>query len=562
MADELFTVQDGNLELHPHVFQWQTMQSHAQTIIDLKGWRGGFSSFAPFWLKQEMERCGPGNNALNYFCAIPTLQAAKKGIIPYVSQVFETYYKIAKLNRVDNIYWTTEDGERRLWGHAQKERTPIAIVYADDPNSFGSMTSIGGIADEIGQKKFKLESWRTLHSRMATQRGRIAPNNAKMGLGFDKDMKCGRMMAGSTVWNLGWLEDLWNDYRRAVLESSAQYVQTLKQASSDEERAWIKADFRRRMYLGLAHNRLHFIRFDSTANPSFPPSEFEEARRDLPDWFFDMRYRAIFRRPAGTIFESWNPQTHLYEPTENFNPDNLPESWPRRVCCDFGKRNFWALFIAHDVKRDRHIVYREYHDSVHSNVERAEQILKIDPRVEWSVAGQISEEDDRIEMMAGGLHPIAPKFKAMWNQIMLVGAAVKNDKLYGFKGACPQFENDMRSFTRPVDDRGEVDWDADPEDHETFHTTACLRYYATWWFSAYGINQAAMNNVRANREKPKATRHRQLDGAPQDLHSKIAYDARLRAGGGMRGNLSGRMRAKRYGLDAGCVSGAHLDISI
>lgn len=555
MADQFFTFdKTGKLTLHLHEHQDRTLYSQSQVTINLKGWRAGGTSLMPFWLMNEMQRCGPGNPALNYFCAMPTLAAGKKALIPEMIRVFCNLYELGIHNKNENTITITPTGDIKLWGHEQRERTAIHFVYADDPTSFGSMTSIGGVADEIGQVKFKLESWRTLESRLMTQRGRIAPGNrhpALRHLGFPKNLKNGRILAASTVWNLGWLQDLWDDYNRDLKLAAKEYVRELRSTLAPQKQA-VKSKFRARWFLGNHTPQLNFIRFESSANPVNSPEELAKLKQAWPDWFYDMRIRAIFRKPAGTIFEHWNPSIHVWKRTENFNPDNLPAKWPRRVAIDFGKRNFWALFIAHDEERDRHIVYRAYHDAQLSNQERAEEIRRLEPNIAWCVAGQISEEEDRAELAAGGLMAVAPKFKPMWPQINLVASAVKNNRLYTFEGVCPEFETEMRAFTRPVDDSGVVDLDAEPEDHEAMHTISTVRYYGSWWFSGF-----ATGNFQSVRAGGEGKMRADTTLAPESKKKPQPAASLIMAGSAKPHRRM--IRARRYGYDEGVLE-PHLDL--
>lgn len=467
MGSQLFHVNDGGaLVLEPHQFQMQSWYSQARLTFLLKGWRAGFSSSAPFWLLNEMTRCGPGNPALRYFCIAPNLSGMRKGLLPEMIRVFCTYYKLGKYNQNNNEILISPEGDRWLWGHEQRERTPITFCYAEEPDSFASMTAIAGVGDEIGQKKFKLESYNTLLARMSTTVGRSAPNNRHPRLqafDFPRDMKMGRLMAGSTVYQLGWLEDLWDQWRHDVKDKTRASLIERMNCGNRAEREEMKAEFRRRQFLGLIHPNMSFIRFDSTANPSFAPEEFVRARASLPSWFFDMRYRAIFRKPAGTIFDGWDASRHVVAPFK------LPSHWPRRVAIDFGKKNFHALFIAHDEERDRHFIYRHYADTTKSNCERAKEIIALEPNIEFCVAGQISEEYDRVGLAEGGLASSPPMYKSLWAGINTMASAIQMNKLFVFRGVAPEFESEVRSYSRPVDENGAVKLDEDPEDKENYH---------------------------------------------------------------------------------------------
>ena len=71
------------------------------------------------------------------------------------------------------------------------------------------------------------------------------------------------------------------------------------------------------------------IRFESTANPAFPPEEWARAEATLPGWKFDLFYRALWSRPAGLIYDNWTE-------ADKVAPFPIPPDWPRYAGIDFG----------------------------------------------------------------------------------------------------------------------------------------------------------------------------------------------------------------------------------
>jgi hypothetical protein len=168
----------------------------------------------------------------------------------------------------------------------------------------------------------------------------------------------------------------------------------------------------------------------------------------------------------------------------------IPKNWARSCCVDFGRKNFYVLFIAHDERTDRHYVYASYHDSHLSNPERARELVALEPLLGFCVAGQISEDHERAELAAGGLKAVAPMFKALWTGINNLAAAIKLNKFYVLDGACPGLVEQLRTYSRPVNELGEVELDADPEDKETYHWIDPARYYGTHKFAALSTGSA------------------------------------------------------------------------
>jgi hypothetical protein len=478
---KLFTINDaGEMVWHPHEFQQKMLESYASRTIALKGWRAGFTSWSAKLLETEMKRCGPGNLNLSYFAISPTHTVGSEGLIPAIQTVFCTHMQYAIYNKQDHKFTITPDGERALWGHKQKEPTKIVCCHASDPNSFASMTALGGIADEIGQKEFKLESWNVLDARCSTSSSQVAPNNRAMG--FPADLKMGRIFGGTTVYQINWVEDLYNQHQKAIHEATAQMKADCAAAGSVEERTEILLDYQKQGYHGQIHPSLNFVRFDSTYNPLISREYFDRRRRELQPWFFDMRYRAIFRRPAGVIFEEWDPNRHVVAPFE------AAYKWPREIYIDFGKRNFHAQLwaIEPDEARNRQFLLESYHDSELDNTGRAKALVENWGTPVRCVAGQISEDDARAELAVGGLLAIAPAYKDLWLGINNMASAIRQNKIFVFannvsaafipRRESPFFQtgsqyfiDEVRNYSRPVDDNGNVNINANPENHESYH---------------------------------------------------------------------------------------------
>src|SRR5207247_1334398 len=115
------------------------------------------------------------------------------------------------------------------------EETVVIFCHANDPESLESATAKAAWCDEAGQNRFRLGSWEAIQRRLALHSGRV--------------------LVTSTPYNLGWMKQkLWDPWEAS----------------------------------GKNHPEIDVIRFDSTENPSFPPAEFERARRELPLWRFNL----------------------------------------------------------------------------------------------------------------------------------------------------------------------------------------------------------------------------------------------------------------------------------
>jgi hypothetical protein len=257
----------------------------------------------------------------------------------------------------------------------------------------------------------------------------------------------GRALITTTPYDLGWLKQLlWDPWQEAKRN----------------------------------HPLIEVVRFDSIENPAFPRREFERARATLPAWKFDLFYRAIFTRPAGLIYNSFDEKLHK---CPRFN---IPPEWPRFVGIDFGGVNTAAVFFAEErigmKPTGRLIAYREYKSGDRSAAEHCYHLMKGEPRIPLCAGGSASEGQWRREFAHGGtvkgvrvaglpIHgPMQPDVEVGINRVY--GAFVLNqiavfDDLRGVL-------DELLSYSRELDEMGEVTEKIDAK--ETFHFCDAIRY--------------------------------------------------------------------------------------
>ena len=83
---------------------------------------------------------------------------------------------------------------------------------------------------------------------------------------------------------------------------------------------WLKAEFIERFKAG---NENYFVRqFPSTLNPSYDKDEFERAKRELPDWKFQMFYMGEYVGALGLVFPDM-PKCFVDMPEDGLPPGRL-----------------------------------------------------------------------------------------------------------------------------------------------------------------------------------------------------------------------------------------------
>ena len=515
MAFDLVSVTDGKMAVNYHSGQDLAMASEAQETYISAGLQSGKTTMLPHWMRREMQRCGPGSGEFSYLVLGPTFAVLGNKTVPTFKRIFEDLTGWAKLIQTPKLRLElTAKGEQDLFGHRQKERTNIYFGYADDPNSFAGFTSLAACADEIGQPRFRRGAHSELVGRLSIARGQVAPNNAAVNL--PADLRMGRFLGGSIVYGLHWVYDFYKQWQAALAARAAQM------RAGEITRAELMDELAR----GLVHPRFHFIQFDSTKNPAFPQEEFEAARRTMEPWFFDMRYRGIFSRPAGLIYNMWAPK---------FETDmaRIPAHWPRAAAFDPGDVNFYGVIGANRPDSDEWIIYDTYFDAEKSMSDRGREISERYPNLEWCIVGQISEQRWRNELLRGGLRAEAPPKRDFWNGINNNVAAIRSELLYINSTApadagpqwlaqverCKELVDEMGTYSRPVDDVGNPIFGKPPEDESQRHLMAALRYFGTRAFegimpSSEFVAGALEGGMRAARGTGASAPGAALEAAP------------------------------------------------
>jgi hypothetical protein len=133
----------------------------------------------------------------------------------------------------------------------------IRLKSGDKVESLASATTYAICIDEAGQNSFSQAAWEECRARIGSTGGKI--------------------LLTTTIYNFGWLKHLIYD-------------------------EWRKGN-----------PSIDVIQFESIMNPFFSRAEWDNAKRVLPSWKFDMSYRGIFTRPLGRIYQDFD-ETCVVEP--------------------------------------------------------------------------------------------------------------------------------------------------------------------------------------------------------------------------------------------------------
>lgn len=421
MPDLAEITPEGTLRFNFHPGQIRAWESSARFVCVLAGTQGGKTSFGPPWLWREIQRRGPGD----YMVVTPTYPLLTKKALPEFLRLFHRQLQLGGAgepgvgyNTQQKVFTFSPDGQRRTHGAASDTPTQVFFGHAQDPDSLESATARAVWMDEAGQKKFRLGSWEALQRRLSIHEGRA--------------------LITTTPYDLGWLKQkLWDP--------------------------WQAADGR--------HPTIDVVRFDSTENPAFPRAEFARARDTLPRWKFDLFYRAIFTRPAGLIYDCFDPVRHRLPRCR------LPDTWQRYLGLDFGGANTAAVFFAEEPGTRKLYAYREYRAGGRTAAEHAAALRAGEPMTPVCVGGSHSEGQWRAEFRAAGLPVQEPAVKEVEVGIDRVYGAIKRGELYVFEDLTGLLD-ELASYSRETDERGEPTEKIEAK--ETYHHLDAVRYVVGW----------------------------------------------------------------------------------
>lgn len=414
----------GGLDLKLHRGQTEAYWSDKRFILVLAGTQSGKTSIGPVWLFEEMRRRGPGD----YLIASPTFPLMEIKVLPEFRRFFQGMLSLGDyVGSPIRKFTINRRGNEVLFGTPDPgEESHVYFGYGVDPESLESATYKGAWLDEPGQKKFKLASWEAILRRLSIAQGRV--------------------LLTTTPYTLGWLKTELHD----------------KAGDPDES--------------------IDLINFPSNANPMFSQAEWERAKRNLPAWKFNMFYRGVFDRPAGLIYDCFDPARHLIPRFA------IPDEWERFIGLDFGGVNTAGLFLAKERTQEgrstgRYIGYREYHAGGKTAKDHATAMLKGEPRIPTAIGGSKSEGQWRQEFSDGGLPvgpPVVSDVEVGINRVYAALAETLPDEAIDivFFDDLSGTIDQLNTYSRELDDRGEPTEKI--EDKETYHFLDAGRYIVSY----------------------------------------------------------------------------------
>lgn len=449
-----------------HQGQKAAWNSKATDIVVVAGSQGGKTAMQAPWLLREIRRCAPlirwrGKRA-KFIYAGPTLSLLGVQAIPAFSQLFEEEHQLGRTIHGQKAKFVfSAEGTRKLLGF--EAEIVVHFAYTKDSSNLESMTAMAGVWDEAGQKVNKLASYRAYNRRLKGARSttfrqvyewleseKLLEEFAWWVSEFYEvegpEATFGRRLWGTTPYEFGWF-----------------YFQVVKRAQDAQP--------------GFEH-----FNFPTWLNPTMSKAECEaELDKGMPLWEWEMMYEGLFTKPAGTIFDCFDPEVNLSAQFE------IPAEWPRLVGLDFGNVNTAAVKIAQELSRNddgtwgaptgRGYVYEIYKQRGEDAAEHAKALKKGEPKTLKGRGGAHQESGWRQAFRAQGIALEDPPKVVQGVEIGIscIYGALKRGDLIIFE-TLSELIDQLQRYARELDDEGEPKEAI--SDKSKFHFIDGLRYIA------------------------------------------------------------------------------------
>ena len=108
MRNELATLVGDNIDIVPHPGQQRALDSKERFTFIIAGFQSGKTSFGPYWLYREIERCGDGD----YLAVTATYDLFKLKMLPEMTRFFCNWLTGWELHKADRVISSTTNDTR------------------------------------------------------------------------------------------------------------------------------------------------------------------------------------------------------------------------------------------------------------------------------------------------------------------------------------------------------------------------------------------------------------------------------------------------------------------
>lgn len=428
-----FETVDGTLHINPHEGQRRALESDKQIVAMLCGKQSGKSVTCPVWMHKQIldwdRRLNAGDEVLPddgvFWSVSPSFPLQEEKMQP----IFYTYF--VSMLGIGKYYVQKKKFDIRIdHDDGSSSDYEIRLKSGDKVESLASATTYAICIDEAGQNSFVQAAWEECRARIGSTGGKI--------------------LITTTLYNYNWIKThIYNE--------------------------WLNGN-----------PTIDVIQFESIMNPFFSRAEWDNAKRTLPAWKFDMSYRGIFTRPLGRIYQDFDEKCIV-------EPFYMPPASYRYIGIDPGIRNHSTVFLCEIYPNQPEYSNFPLADGINSvyviydsniigststtitNREHADALVNRDEfsMVKTVCGGSKSEIYMREDYRASGVNIIEPPFKEVSAGIDAVTSMLKTHRLY-VCGDQARMIKEFEEYSYKLDIEGNVT----PmiENKEIYHEADALRY--------------------------------------------------------------------------------------
>ncbi len=439
-----------------HEGQRRVWASEAIDIVACAGTQGGKTAVEPYWLLREIQRCAPLVRSLGsgkFIYAGPTLELLKAQALPSFKELFQEKEGLGRLIEGSKpVFRFSREGLLKVFGFCDCPVT-ITFAYTKESSNLESMTALGGIWDEAGQKDNKYESYGAYNRRLKVARSATFASVA----------------AFAPVW--------WQEWYGQVEGAAAKFGRRLW-GTTPYEWNWFKAEVVDRAIKKV--QGFEFFNWPSWRNPRVIEEECRaELANGMPLWSWLMMYTGEFTRPAGLIYDTFDYDLNTCEPFD------IPAGWIRRPGSDFGSVNMGSVIVAEDPATRTLYAISEYLEGNKSFEDHATGIKKYkNPMtgleevhaLSVGAGGSHQEEGWREAFRKNGIALDEPPVSNVDVGIGCVYSEVSTRKLVIFR-TCTKLIDEIQSYSRELGPDGQP---TEKIAHKSiYHLLDALRYIIT-----------------------------------------------------------------------------------
>ncbi len=179
---------------------------------------------------------------------------------------------------------------------------------------------------------------------------------------------------------------------------------------------------------------------------------WEDRKRKMQPWKFDMQLRGIYSRPAGMIYSDFNESVHLVKPFI------ISNKWNWHVGIDPGAVHTALIWVAEEPGTNKYYIVHAYLDgnkTTREHVQKAKGFPEYNHVSRW-VGGAGSEEQFRMDWTNEGIHVREPEIRDVEAGIDRIIALLREKRLFIFNtDENAWFIDEFRSYSRELNEVGE-----------------------------------------------------------------------------------------------------------